>query len=198
MYWELTSRFFFSDLLSLDHKACQNINSLTVPCQEDLKDMESAHSQKIVEISEISEKCLIKEYMVSASENALSTIVSVFFYFNLENSQSLGLHTHMIPSSPFFHLSCQLNQNYQTVTNWVNILISVMTNDLYVCTLKISNHQVEDHSCPTTIRTLNPPSMASIEELRTPAFEELLNIFRSADYSVKQPNRNRGMLQSNP
>ncbi|KAK1389484.1 kinesin-like protein KIN-5D [Heracleum sosnowskyi] len=99
-------------LLGLDHKACQNINSLTVPCQEDLKDMEIAHSQKIVEISEVSEKCLIKEYMV------------------------------------------------------------------------------EDHSCSTTIRTLNLPSMASIEELRTPAFEELLNIFRGADYSVKQPNRN--------
>lgn len=59
---------------------------------------------------------------------------------------------------------------------------------IYVCML--TNHQVEDHSYPKTIRTLNLPSMASIEELRTPAFEELLNIFRGADYSIKQPNRN--------
>lgn len=49
---------------------------------------------------------------------------------------------------------------------------------------------MEDHSCPKTVKTFNLPSMASIEELRTPAFEELLNIFRGADYSVKQPNRN--------
>ncbi|XP_074354143.1 kinesin-like protein KIN-5D [Apium graveolens] len=100
-------------LLGLDHKACQNINSLTDPCQEDLTDMKSAHSQKIVEIREISEKCLVNEYMVA-----------------------------------------------------------------------------ENHSCPTTVKTYNLPSMASIQELRTPAFEELLNIFRGADYSIKQPNRN--------
>nr|XP_017256016.1 PREDICTED: kinesin-like protein KIN-5D isoform X2 [Daucus carota subsp. sativus] len=100
-------------LLGLDHKACQEIKSHTVPCQDDLRDMECAHSQKIVEISEISEKCLIEEYMA------------------------------------------------------------------------------EDQSCSTkTNRPLTLPSIASIEDLRTPAFEELLNIFRGSDYSVKQPDRN--------
>lgn len=71
--------YLFSDLLGLDHKACQKINSLTVPCQENLTDIESVHSQKIVEILEISEKCLINGYMVSASKNALSAIVFNFF-----------------------------------------------------------------------------------------------------------------------
>lgn len=47
--------------------------------------MKSAHSQKIVEISEISEKCLINEYMVSALENALSTTIFVFFYSKQDN-----------------------------------------------------------------------------------------------------------------
>lgn len=52
-----------------------------------------------------------------------------------------------------------------------------------------SNHkQVDEPSCSTPRkRSFNLPSVASIEELRTPAFEELLKTFWDAR-SAKQAN----------
>lgn len=65
--------------------------------------------------------------------------------------------------------------------------------------LSITNHQVDNQSCSTTMnRPLDLPSIASIEELRTPAFEELLNIFRGADYSAKHPDWNNNKSTGSP
>lgn len=53
-----------------------------------------------------------------------------------------------------------------------------------------TNYQVEGSSCSTPRKiSFNQPSITSIEELRTPALEELLRLFREAD-SGKQPNGN--------
>lgn len=51
--------------------------------------MESAHSEKIVEISENAEKCLINEYLVSASENAVCTVRYSFLPANTHRNTSL-------------------------------------------------------------------------------------------------------------
>lgn len=54
----------------------------------------------------------------------------------------------------------------------------------------ITKCQVEEPSSSTPRkRPFNLPSTASIEELKTPAFEELLRLFRDSD-SGKQPNGN--------
>lgn len=53
-----------------------------------------------------------------------------------------------------------------------------------------TNYQVEGSSCSTPRKiSFNQPSITSIEELRSPALEELLRLFREAD-SGKQPNGN--------
>lgn len=52
--------------------------------------------------------------------------------------------------------------------------------------LSITKSQVEESSCSTLMkRSFNLPSTASVEELRTPAFEELLRLFRKADSKEK-------------
>lgn len=52
----------------------------------------------------------------------------------------------------------------------------------------LSNNQVDEPSCSTPRKRLfNLPSVASIEELRTPSFEELLKSFWDLK-SVKQAN----------
>ncbi|PIN10075.1 Kinesin-like protein [Handroanthus impetiginosus] len=96
--------------LQLDHEACANLDSMIVPCCGDLRELNSGHYHKIVEITENAGKCLLEEYMV------------------------------------------------------------------------------DQPSCSTPRkRLINPPSIASIEELRTPSFEELLKSFWDAK-SSKQPN----------
>ncbi|KDP44156.1 hypothetical protein JCGZ_05623 [Jatropha curcas] len=86
--------------LQLDHDACGNLNSMIVPCCEDLRELKGGHYHKIVEITENAGKCLQDEYVV------------------------------------------------------------------------------DEPSCSTPRkRSFNLPSIASIEELRTPAFEELLRSF---------------------
>ncbi|KAK6144516.1 hypothetical protein DH2020_021336 [Rehmannia glutinosa] len=107
------SKNFLSSIdrsLQLDHEACGNLDSMIVPCCEDLRELNSGHHHKIVEITENAGKCLLEEYMV------------------------------------------------------------------------------DQPSCSTPRkRPINPPSIASIEELRTPSFEELLKSFWDAK-SSKQAN----------
>ncbi|XP_021279236.1 kinesin-like protein KIN-5D [Herrania umbratica] len=50
--------------LQLDHDACGNMNSMIVPCCEDLRELKGGHYHKIVEITENAGKCLEEEYMV--------------------------------------------------------------------------------------------------------------------------------------
>ncbi|XP_057781687.1 kinesin-like protein KIN-5D [Salvia miltiorrhiza] len=96
--------------LQLDHEACGNLDSMIVPCCGDLRDLNSGHYHKIVEITENAGKCLLEEYMV------------------------------------------------------------------------------DQPSCSTPKkRPIDPSSIASIEELRTPSFEELLRSFWDAK-SSKQAN----------
>ncbi|KAL2239781.1 kinesin-like protein KIN-5D [Sesamum indicum] len=96
--------------LQLDHEACSNLDSMIVPCCGDLRELNSGHYHKIVEITENAGKCLQEEYMV------------------------------------------------------------------------------DEPSCSTPRRRpINPPSIASIEELKTPSFEELLKSFWDAR-SSKQAN----------
>ncbi|KAL8516151.1 hypothetical protein ACS0TY_014716 [Phlomoides rotata] len=96
--------------LQLDHEACGNLDSMIVPCCGELRDLNSGHYHKIVEITDNAGKCLLEEYMV------------------------------------------------------------------------------DEPSCSTpSKRPINPPSIASIEELRTPSFEELLRAFWEAK-SSKQAN----------
>ncbi|OWM68852.1 kinesin-like protein KIN-5D [Punica granatum] len=86
--------------LKLDHDACRNLSSMTVPCHEDLRELKGGHYHQIVDITENAGKCLLNEYAV------------------------------------------------------------------------------DEPSCSTPRRrSFNLPSIASIEELRTPAFEELLKSF---------------------
>ncbi|KAL0460644.1 UNVERIFIED_CONTAM: Kinesin-like protein KIN-5D [Sesamum latifolium] len=46
--------------LQLDHEACSNLDSMTVPCCGDLRELNSGHYHKIVEITENAGKCLQK------------------------------------------------------------------------------------------------------------------------------------------
>lgn len=96
--------------LQLDHEACGNLDSMIVPCCGDLRELNSGHYHKIVEITENAGKCLLDEYVL------------------------------------------------------------------------------DEQSCSTPRkRSFNLPSMASIEELRTPAFDELLKSFWESK-SAKQAN----------
>ncbi|KAE8670456.1 P-loop containing nucleoside triphosphate hydrolases superfamily protein isoform 2 [Hibiscus syriacus] len=56
--------------LQLDHEACGNMNSMIIPCCEELRELKGGHYHKIVEISENAGKCLEEEYMV---DNPLCT-----------------------------------------------------------------------------------------------------------------------------
>ncbi|KAG6489133.1 hypothetical protein ZIOFF_050391 [Zingiber officinale] len=48
----------------LDQDACSNIDSMLVPCHEELRELKSCHLQKIVEITANTGKCLEDEYVV--------------------------------------------------------------------------------------------------------------------------------------
>ncbi|XP_009792660.1 kinesin-like protein KIN-5D isoform X1 [Nicotiana sylvestris] len=96
--------------LQLDRDACANLDSTIVPCCGELRELNSGHYHKVVEITEYTGKCLSQEYVV------------------------------------------------------------------------------DEPSCSTpTKRPFNLPSVESIEELKTPAFEELLNSFWDGK-SSKQAN----------
>ncbi|KAK1285363.1 hypothetical protein QJS10_CPB20g00746 [Acorus calamus] len=96
------------DSLKLDHEACGNMDSMIVPCNQELRELRSGHYHKIVEITDNASNILEEEYAV------------------------------------------------------------------------------DEPSCSTPkMRVINPPNLASIEELRTPAFEELLKSFWEAK-STKQ------------
>lgn len=97
--------------LKLDHDACANIDSITMPCRGDLRGLRSGHYHKTVEITNSAGKYLEQEYMV------------------------------------------------------------------------------DEPSCLTPKkRSINLPSMSSIEELRTPPFEELLKGFWESKSVAKQAN----------
>lgn len=55
----------FSDSLQLDNDACTKVNSMIIPCCEDLIELKSDHNHKIVEITENAGKYLLDEYVVS-------------------------------------------------------------------------------------------------------------------------------------
>ncbi|XP_074578266.1 kinesin-like protein KIN-5A [Curcuma longa] len=95
----------------LDQDACSNIDSMLVPCHEELRELNSGHHHKIVEITANTGKCLEEEYVVDAP------------------------------------------------------------------------------TCSTPKRRpINLPSAASIEELCTPAFDELLKSFWETTPTAKLPN----------
>ncbi|KAE8664973.1 P-loop containing nucleoside triphosphate hydrolases superfamily protein isoform 2 [Hibiscus syriacus] len=50
--------------LQLDHEACANMNSIIIPCREELRELKGGHHHKTVEISENAGKCVEEEYMV--------------------------------------------------------------------------------------------------------------------------------------
>ncbi|MED6182536.1 Kinesin-like protein KIN-5D [Stylosanthes scabra] len=50
--------------LQLDHEACENLNSMIVPCCGDLRELKGGHYHRIVEITENAGKCLLNEYTV--------------------------------------------------------------------------------------------------------------------------------------
>ncbi|ESQ37425.1 hypothetical protein EUTSA_v10002384mg [Eutrema salsugineum] len=96
--------------LKLDNDACAKVNSMIIPCCEDLIELKSDHNHKIVEITDNAGRCLLDEYVV------------------------------------------------------------------------------DEPSCSTPRkRLIDIPSIESIEELRTPASEELLRAFRDEKLS-KQAN----------
>ncbi|CAA7036796.1 unnamed protein product [Microthlaspi erraticum] len=96
--------------LKLDNDACAKVNSMIIPCCEDLIELKSDHNHKIVEITDNAGKCLLDEYVV------------------------------------------------------------------------------DEPSCSTPRkRPIDIPSIESIEELRTPASEELLRVFRD-EKLLKQAN----------
>lgn len=53
-----------ADFLKLNEEENEGIDSLTRNSRDAMKDMETAHSSKIIEITKDTEKCLINEYMV--------------------------------------------------------------------------------------------------------------------------------------
>ncbi|XP_013602855.1 PREDICTED: 125 kDa kinesin-related protein [Brassica oleracea var. oleracea] len=50
--------------LKLDNDACAKINSMIIPCCEDLIELKSDHNHKILEITDNAGKCLLDEYIV--------------------------------------------------------------------------------------------------------------------------------------
>lgn len=56
---------FFSESLQLDNDACAKVNSMIIPCCEDLIELKSDHNHKIVVITDNAGKCLLDEYVVS-------------------------------------------------------------------------------------------------------------------------------------
>ncbi|CAF2150603.1 unnamed protein product [Brassica napus] len=54
--------------LKLNNDACAKINSMIIPCYEDLIELKSDHNHKIVEITDNTGKCLLDEYIVTSEE----------------------------------------------------------------------------------------------------------------------------------
>ncbi|WZY84002.1 hypothetical protein YC2023_030386 [Brassica napus] len=51
--------------LKLNNDACAKINSMIIPCYEDLIELKSDHNHKIVEITDNTGKCLLDEYIMN-------------------------------------------------------------------------------------------------------------------------------------
>lgn len=58
------NNFSTPDSLQLDNDACANLDSMIVPCCGELRELNSGHHHKIVEITENAGKCLQEEYLV--------------------------------------------------------------------------------------------------------------------------------------
>ncbi|XP_076917746.1 kinesin-like protein KIN-5D [Bidens hawaiensis] len=78
-------------LLRFNHKEDEGINSLTRVSRDAMKDMETAHSDKITEITKDVEKCLINEYMVDDS------LCSTPYFCKLSNK----VNTEELKTPPF-------------------------------------------------------------------------------------------------
>lgn len=64
---DIASKNFLSSIdhsLQLDKDACENLDSMIVPCCGELRELKSGHYHKIVEITENAGKCLLEEYLV--------------------------------------------------------------------------------------------------------------------------------------
>ncbi|RRT52674.1 hypothetical protein B296_00050317 [Ensete ventricosum] len=86
-------------------------------------------------------------------------------------------------------------QNWELKSGHYHKIVEITDNtgkcleEEYVLHVPQQFHQVDVPSCSTPQRrTINLPSVASIEELRTPAFEELLKSFGDAVSASKQAN----------
>lgn len=53
-----------SGCLQLDHEACENVDSIINPCCGELRELNSGHHHKIVEITENAGQCLLQDYTV--------------------------------------------------------------------------------------------------------------------------------------
>lgn len=74
--------FLFPGSLKLDHDACTNIDSMLVPCREQLRDLKGGHYHKIVEITDNAGKCLEEDYVVSTRIKRTKTwlLLSMFLF----------------------------------------------------------------------------------------------------------------------
>lgn len=69
---------FLSDPLKLNNDACAKINSMIIPCYEDLIELKSDHNHKIVEITDNTGKCLLDEYIVSFKISILTNQTATY------------------------------------------------------------------------------------------------------------------------
>lgn len=60
----LLSKNTSADSLQLDHNACEKLDSMIVPCCEQLRELNTGHLDKVAEIREHAGKCLSEEYTV--------------------------------------------------------------------------------------------------------------------------------------
>lgn len=147
---------FSTESLQLDNDACAKVNSMIIPCCEDLIELKSDHNHKIEEITDNAGKCLLDEYVVS---------LRILIRTKTATFQTL-----------YLVLQC---------------------GDIYNMNVVFGGKQVDESSCSTPRkRPIEIPSIESIEELRTPASEELLRRFRD-EKVLKQANGDAKQQQQN-
>lgn len=163
----------FADSLQLDQDACANLKSVIAPCYGHMGQLKGGHYDKILGITEDSGKCLLDEYEVRVSLFTLSACGSRLC--TLCNQAWVSVLT------AYFLFCARLHSVF--VTHEVSFAIFLLIHQLNVC-----SEQVDEPTCSTPRRRqFNLPTIASIEELRTPAFEELLRLFWDMK-SSKQAN----------
>lgn len=59
------------DSLQLDRDACENLDSMIVPCCGQLRELNTGHLHKVAEIREYTGKCLSEEYTVRRTLNSI-------------------------------------------------------------------------------------------------------------------------------